>query len=112
MSAPSAALTIATAVATCDRELPEAQAGGAPEWVHLLPVGEVTPDGSSVEIGSNMPYSAVMQFGAKRGAFGQSSNGSPIPWGDIPARPFLGISSQDELNIREAIAGWLEAALS
>jgi phage virion morphogenesis protein len=73
---------------------------------------QVTPDGSSVEIGSNILYSAVMQFGAKRGAFGQSLNGSPIPWGDIPARPFLGISSQDELNIGEAIAEWLEDALS
>ena len=41
MSAPSAPLTIATAIASCDRELPEAQGGGAPDWVHLLPLGEV-----------------------------------------------------------------------
>jgi phage virion morphogenesis protein len=73
---------------------------------------QVGPDDSSVEIGSDMIYSRVMHECAQRGAFGQSSNGSPIPWGDIPARPFLGISSQDKLNIGEAIAEWLEAALS
>ncbi len=43
----------------------------------------------SVEIGSNLPYAPTHQLGAKRGEFGSNRRGSPIPWGDIPARPFL-----------------------
>lgn len=35
-------------------------------------------------VGSTQQYGAVQQFGAKKGAFGKA------PWGDIPARPFLG----------------------
>lgn len=54
---------------------------------------------SSVEIGSSLEYSGVMQNGAKKGAFGTNSRGSPIPWGDIPARVWLGISAEDEENI-------------
>lgn len=45
-----------------------------------------------VEIGSSAIQSAVLQFGAKKGAFGTARNGSPIPWGDIPARPFFPIT--------------------
>lgn len=63
-----------------------------------------------LEWGSNMIYSAVMQFGAARGAFGTMANGSPIPWGDIPARPFLGISAEDERYILETLAEWVEEA--
>ncbi len=62
-----------------------------------------------VEVGTNKIYSAVMQFGAAKGAFGVNARGSPIPWGDIPARPFLGISDQDRTNITETIEEWLAA---
>ena len=65
---------------------------------------------SQVEVGSNLVYAAVMQFGARRGQFGNMANGSPIPWGDIPARPFLGISTEDEGNILALIADYLEPA--
>lgn len=41
MSAPSALLTIATESATCEVALQEDALGGVPQWVHLLPVGEV-----------------------------------------------------------------------
>ena len=62
-----------------------------------------------VEIGSPMIYAAVHQFGAKKGAFGRTRRGRPIPFGDIPARPFLGLSAGDEDTIltivRDAIAG-------
>jgi phage gpG-like protein len=50
--------------------------------------------GDRLEVGSPMVYAATQQFGAKRGQFGQSKRG-PIPWGNIPARPFLGLSEQD-----------------
>ena len=42
--------------------------------------------------GTNVIYAGTHQFGAKQGAFGTSRRGSPIPWGNIPARPFLGVS--------------------
>ena len=59
-------------------------------------------DRSQARVGSNMEYSGVMQFGAARGAFGHS-NGRPVPWGNIPARPFLGLSDQDQRNILDMV---------
>jgi len=52
-----------------------------------------------LEVGSPLVYAAVHQFGARKGQFGTSKKGRPIPWGDIPARPFLGISREDEADI-------------
>jgi len=49
----------------------------------------------AVEIGSSLVYAAVQQFGAKKGAFGKTSRGASIPWGDIPARPYLGLDDRD-----------------
>lgn len=65
---------------------------------------------ASVEIGSSLIYAAVQQFGAGKGAFGTASNGSPIPWGDIPARPFLGISEEDRGTIADIIDEYLTEA--
>ncbi|MBN2628940.1 MAG: phage virion morphogenesis protein [Rhodobacteraceae bacterium] len=67
-------------------------------------------DASQVSWGSNLIYSAVMQFGAAKGAFGTMSNGSPIPWGNIPARPFIGVSADDEVNIIATLEDWLQSA--
>ncbi|NCM96143.1 MAG: phage virion morphogenesis protein [Rhodobacterales bacterium] len=67
----------------------------------------VGADGASVEIGSNLIYSAVMQGGAAQGAFGRTVRGGPIPWGNIPARPFLGISEQDEADLISLAEEWL-----
>lgn len=47
--------------------------------------------GNSIEVGSPAKYAAVQQFGAKK-----HSLGGKAPWGDIPARPFLGLSDQDQ----------------
>lgn len=58
-------------------------------------------------MGSNLIYAAVQQFGAGKGQFGNMANGSPIPWGNIPARPFLGISPEDETNILALIADFI-----
>jgi phage virion morphogenesis protein len=69
---------------------------------------EVGPDGSSVEVGSNRIYAAVMQFGAAKGAFGTTAGGSSIPWGNIPARPFLGLSEADETEIVATVEDWLQ----
>lgn len=54
--------------------------------------------GDRLFIGSPMIYAATQQFGARKGQFGRSKRG-PIPWGDIPARPFLGLSDQDRRDI-------------
>ncbi|MDT7533739.1 phage virion morphogenesis protein [Sphingobium sp. SA2] len=64
----------------------------------------------SVEIGSSLEYSAAMQDGARQGAFGRTARGGPIPWGDIPARPWLGLSEEDEVNIIDIVDDYLEQA--
>ena len=63
-----------------------------------------------VEVGTNKNYAAVMQFGARKGAFGTTSRGGSIPWGDIPARPYLGISDADRAGITDIIEEWLARA--
>lgn len=55
---------------------------------------------NSVEIGSPEPYAAMMQFGGTKSAF-------PHLWGDIPARPFLGISEEDRVGILATVEEWL-----
>jgi phage virion morphogenesis protein len=45
-----------------------------------------------VDIGSPMEYAAMMQFGGAKSEF-------PNLWGDIPGRPFLGISEEDKHEI-------------
>lgn len=62
---------------------------------------------NAVEIGSPMEYAAVQQFGAKKGSFGATRRGAPIPWGDIPARPFLGVSNEDWGEIEQIVDDYL-----
>lgn len=69
---------------------------------------DAAPDG--VEWGSNRIYAAVMQFGAAKGAFGTTSRGASIPWGTIPARPFLGISDEDETQLVAILSDYLQGA--
>ena len=69
-------------------------------------------DSDSVTVGTPSIYGGVHQFGAEKGAFGRTSKGGPIPWGDIPARPFLGLSDADEDEIVALIADYLRDALS
>ena len=64
-----------------------------------------------VEVGSPRIYGGVHQFGAKKGAFGSTSRGTPIPWGDIPARPFLGLSDADRDEVRDLLIDYIESAL-
>jgi phage virion morphogenesis protein len=59
----------------------------------------------SVLIGSDRPYAAMMQFGGTKEAF-------PHLWGDIPARPFLGLSQDDESEIIEIISAHLTDMLT
>lgn len=58
----------------------------------------------TVMIYSPMPYAAMMQNGGTQAEF-------PHLWGDIPARPFLGISPNDESEILSMLRSYLESAL-
>lgn len=64
-----------------------------------------------VEVGSTRIYAGTHQFGARRGAYGATRRGAPIPWGDIPARPFLGVSDGDKKTILEIIQKHLKKSI-
>ena len=53
-----------------------------------------------VSIGSPMVYAAMQQFGGTKSQF-------PQLWGDIPARPFLGVSATDKTNILDILGSYL-----
>jgi phage virion morphogenesis protein len=59
----------------------------------------------SLEFGTNRVYGAMMQFGGTKAQY-------PHLWGDIPARPFLGISSKDRADILDILSHHIQAALS
>ena len=66
----------------------------------------------SVGIGSPMVYAGTFNFGAKSGEFGfgmyATRQGSfPIPWGNIPARRFLGLSAADKVNVADLIRSYM-----
>ena len=66
----------------------------------------------AVGIGSPMVYAGTFHYGAQSGEFGMAGyktrNGIfPIPWGNIPARPFLGASEDDKANIVRLVQSYL-----
>ena len=72
------------------------RSGGQP----LLDTGRLRNSISGVDLGprsvtiraTNVQYAATHQFGAKQGAFGgRSKRNGPIPWGNVPARPYMPI---------------------
>ena len=70
-------------------------------------------DHNTAVAGSNLEYATTHQFGAKQGQFGtgtfKTRTGTfPIPWGDVPARPFLGIGKDDEEAITRLIVRHME----
>lgn len=75
---------------------------------------QVEPDGLS--LGTNRVYGAVHQFGARKGEFGSGNfrtrRGSfAIPWGDIPARPYLGINDENRNYIARDLIDYLAASV-
>lgn len=66
-------------------------------------------DNNGVRIGTERIYGAVQQFGARQGDFGRTRRGAPIPWGDIPAREYIGLSETDRGDILDIIDEWLAA---
>jgi len=75
------------------------ETGTLMDTIHYELVGN-----DAVEIGSPQEYAAMQQFGGTKSEF-------PFLWGDIPARPFLGLSSDDENAVLDIIAQHLETAL-
>ena len=53
---------------------------------------QLTADGHGVAVGTNRVYGAMQQFGGTRAQW-------PHLWGDIPPRPFLGVSEADRAEI-------------
>lgn len=56
-----------------------------------------------VEWGSPMVYAAMQQFGGSKSAF-------PHLWGNIPARPFVGISVEDQASVLDITGDYLSEA--
>jgi len=64
--------------------------------------------------GTNHPPGRTHQFGASQGEYGVFSLIAtraviPIPWGDVPARRFLGIGPEDRGEILEILTRYLDA---
>lgn len=62
--------------------------------------------------GTDKKYGRTHQFGARRGAYGTTRRGIPIPWGDVPARPFLGVGPDDLADIVDLLNQHLAGALT
>ena len=98
-------------------------------WGHLRGTLVKQVDKDSLRIGTNLIYGATHQFGAAKGSFGtviarvneytrRSRKGATftvrahtrrmvVPWGDIPARPFLGLSTDDRSDLLDALHDYL-----
>jgi len=66
---------------------------------------QALPDGFAV--GSDRVYAAAHQLGMAKGYAGTTRRNSPIPWGDIPARPFLGLSADDETELLDIASDFM-----
>ena len=60
-------------------------------------------DAGSAVVGTNDVRAKTLHFGANKGAFGKTKRGAPIPWGNIPARPFMALSAGAIGDITRAI---------
>jgi phage virion morphogenesis protein len=58
----------------------------------------------ALSVGTNKVYAAMQQFGGKRSRW-------PHLWGDIPARPFLGLSGADETEVLAIVSRHLLGAI-
>ncbi len=111
--------------------LKKRKSGGGPLVVKgfgggLLGSVNAQSDSTSASVGTNKIYAATHQFGARKGSFGQALAGDfrrtgflrgvergggndwsayrSIPWGDIPARPYLLVQETDSEEILEVLA--------
>jgi len=61
---------------------------------------DVTDDGEAVDVGSPLVYAAIHQFGG-------AADMAPGP-AAIPARPYLGLSEDNQSEIESVVAHWLD----
>lgn len=66
----------------------------------------------SVLVAAGGVQAATLQFGAKRGQFGKTRRGAPIPWGDIPARPYFPDDKAAQEPALATLTDYLKAALA
>lgn len=94
-------------------------------------------DGNKIYVGTNVVYAAVHHFGAKKGSFGTfvhmvkthqrrateafgkqlkfpvwatvpaHAREVSLPWGDIPARPFMLLQDEDVADINDLLETWI-----
>lgn len=112
----------ATTLAAYGRAKPPKVPKGGPLVLHGFLSQSISHEQAPAHVdwGSNALQAAVMQFGASQGQFGarigKDKNGRDhfmtIPWGDIPARPYLGVGPDDETVLTETIEKWLETLLT
>ncbi|MXR36718.1 phage virion morphogenesis protein [Craterilacuibacter sinensis] len=114
---------------------------GRPKWQGLKPPGRpggqilqksgrlaasITPasDADSAQVGTNVKYAAIHQFGGKTAAHeirprhakalrfgGRFAKKVNHPGSDIPARPFLALGETDLQDIEDTVSDYLRAAL-
>ncbi len=65
-------------------------------------------DSDEAAVGTNHITASTHQFGAKEGEYGSTKTGLPIPFGDIPARPFLKLGEDDIQEIDGIIGDFLD----
>lgn len=66
--------------------------------------------GNTVIVLSEVPYATTMQYGAERGSFssgGLTNDFGESPWGDIPARPFLGTNNRVNEKVMGVLGNYL-----
>jgi phage gpG-like protein len=61
--------------------------------------------------GSKIPYATTFHFGAKKGSLGIKTIGNwtiESPWGDIPARPFIGTNKKTNEAVLKILRNYLD----
>lgn len=96
-----AARSQATLDGYASRKVPVSPKGGPLVLTGIMSSQISTASGPDfAEVGSNAVQAAMMHFGGARSAY-------PNLWGDIPARPFIGLSTEDETAVEEIVEDWL-----
>lgn len=63
-------------------------------------------DSMSATVGTNSEYAGTQQEGAKKGQYGKTARGAPIPWGDIPARDMFALTDDDRGALLELVTDY------
>ena len=71
-------------------------------------MSSITPSSTNDEarVGTNDVRAKTLHYGAKQGAFGRSKRGTPLPWGNIPARKIFVIRDATRADITTAALDW------